>query len=496
MQYFLFLAFYFEKIMVFSSLTFLYLFLPIILLLNFSIRKEFKNGLLLIASIIFYAWGGVSYTALLLVSIILNFVFGKLIHKNLENRLSRTYLTIGVIINLGFLGVFKYGNFIIENLNSLFETTGITLSITDPGIILPIGISFYTFQALSYLIDVFKRKTPVQNRIIDLALYISLFPQLIAGPIVRYNDIANQLSSRKNNRSNFVSGIERFVIGLGKKVLIANQFALLADTAFNMAPQELSTFVAWAGIVAYSLQIYFDFSGYSDMAIGLGRMFGFEFLENFNFPYIAKSIREFWLRWHISLSNWFRDYLYIPLGGNRKGKTRTYLNLLIVFFVTGIWHGASWNFVAWGMMHGFFMILEKIGFDKILKKFWFPIRHIYTIFVVMMAWVLFRANDFYHAWGYFKALFSYQDVSSNFDILHIFLNNEIYIALVIAVLSSTRIWVIFYEKAKFLSNESSVFKYVKLVWPFAVISFVVFVMLMSTNNLVANSYNPFIYFRF
>lgn len=483
--------------MVFSSLTFLYIFLPLVLILNFIIFKKYKNGLLLIASILFYSWGGVSYTSLLIISIVFNFITGKLIARNLGDPKSRMYLTFGVIVNLGFLGVFKYGNFIIQNINVLFENTGISFSIADPGILLPIGISFYTFQALSYLIDVFKRKTPVQNKFVDLALYISLFPQLIAGPIVRYNDIAEQLSERQNNRANFVSGIERFVIGLAKKVLIANQFALLADTAFSIAPQDLSTFIAWAGIVAYSLQIYFDFSGYSDMAIGLGRMFGFKFLENFNFPYIAKSIREFWQRWHISLSNWFRDYLYIPLGGNRKGNHRTYFNLLVVFFVTGIWHGASWNFVAWGMMHGLFMIIEKLGFGKLLNSIWKPFQHVYALFVVMMAWVLFRADDFTHAWGYYEAMFSFKSADVNLDILNIFLNNEIYFVFIIAILSSTRIWVVIYNNslAIFSKNENQL-NSVKVVWSFFVVAFVMGVMVLSTNYLVANSYNPFIYFRF
>lgn len=483
--------------MVFSSLTFLYIFLPVVLALNFMIRKEYRNILLLIASLIFYAWGGVSYTAILLVSLVMNFFIGKAIGKSLDTHRSRIYLTIGVVINLGFLGVFKYGSFFIENLNILFESTSVKLSIPDPGILLPIGISFYTFQALSYLIDVYKKRTPVQKSFVDLALYISLFPQLIAGPIVRYNDIAEQLSSRQNNLTNFSSGVERFVLGLAKKVLIANQFAILADTAFTIAPSNLSTIVAWGGIVAYTFQIYYDFSGYSDMAIGLGRMFGFKFLENFNFPYIARSIREFWQRWHISLSNWFRDYLYIPLGGNRKGNYRTYLNLLIVFFVTGIWHGASWNFVAWGMLHGLFMIIEKLGFDKVLNRFWKPIQHIYTLFIVMMAWVLFRADDFTHAWGYFTSLYTYKEVGLNYDVLHKFMNREVYLVLLIAVLSSTKLWVVIYERAKkFVQHHSSMLKLSQGLWMFMVITFILVVMTLSTTYLVANSYNPFIYFRF
>ncbi len=362
---------------------------------------------------------------------------------------------------------------------------------------MPIGISFYTFQALSYLIDVYKKRTPVQLKFVDLALYISLFPQLIVGPIVRYNDIAQQLSSRENNLSNFSSGVERFIFGLAKKVLIANQFALLADTAFGIAPDSLSTFVAWGGIIAYSLQIYFDFSGYSDMAIGLGRIFGFKFLKNFNFPYIAKSIREFWRRWYISLSNWFRDYLYKPLGGNRKGNVLTYLNLLLVFFVIGIWHDASWNFVAWGLLHGLFMIIEKLGFDKILEKAWKPIQHVYTIFIVMMAWVLFRAEDFTHAWGYFNSMYSYKSTDLNLDILNVFLNTEIYSVLGLALLSTTRLWVIIYNKSNaILSRNHFLHKITSIIWTISVLLFVIIVLVLSTNYLVANSYNPFIYFRF
>lgn len=483
--------------MVFSSLTFLYIFLPVVLILNFIIHKKFKNAILLIASILFYAWGGVSYTAILIISIIANFFIGKLISKYLYSSRSRLYLTIGVVINLGMLGVFKYCNFVVENLNVIFDSISVSIELSDPGILLPIGISFYTFQALSYLIDVYKKRTPVQNNIVDLALYISLFPQLIAGPIVRYNDIAEQLSKRENNLVNFSSGVERFVLGLAKKVLIANQFALLADTAFSIAPSNLSTIIAWAGIAAYTFQIYFDFSGYSDMAIGLGRMFGFKFLENFNFPYISRSIREFWRRWHISLSNWFRDYLYIPLGGNRLGNHRTYFNLLLVFFVTGIWHGASWNFVAWGMLHGLFMIIEKLGFDKVLERMWKPIQHFYTIFIVMMAWVLFRADDFTHAWGYFKALFSYRSINLNMDVWSTFSNNEVYTISIIALLSSTLIWVKLHEKAqKFVTSNPNFLKIFSISYSMMVVLFIVSVMTLSTTYLVTNSYNPFIYFRF
>ena len=345
--------------MVFSSLTFLYLFLPIVLILNYLTPTKYRNYTLLIASFVFYSLGGISLTLLLLSSVIFNYFAGLVINLKLNKKGSKTALFIGIAGNLSLLGYYKYANFIVHNINDLFHSIGISISFENPGIILPIGISFFTFQAISYLVDLYYQRVELQRNFFSLAVYISLFPQLIAGPIVRYHNIADQLAKRENSPSKFVSGIKRFVIGLAKKVLIANQFALLADTAFQISPENLSTFVAWAGIIAYSIQIYFDFSGYSDMAIGLGRMLGFEFLENFNFPYIARSIREFWKRWHISLTNWFRDYLYIPLGGNSKGKTRTYFNLIFVFFLTGLWHGASWSFVAWGLLHGLFLILER-----------------------------------------------------------------------------------------------------------------------------------------
>jgi alginate O-acetyltransferase complex protein AlgI len=416
----------------------------------------------------------------------------------LHTESAKWLLAFGIIGNLSLLAFYKYANFIVQNINALLESLQIAFSFNDPGIILPIGISFYTFQALSYLIDVYKRKTPVQKNFINLALYISLFPQLIAGPIVRYNDIDNQLLNRKSSPDKFVSGIKRFVIGLAKKVLIANQFALLADTAFQIPTDNISTFVAWAGIIAYSIQIYFDFSGYSDMAIGLGRMFGFELLENFNFPYISRSIREFWKRWHISLTNWFRDYLYIPLGGNRKGNERTYVNLFIVFLLTGLWHGASWSFVAWGLLHGTFMVIEKIGFDKLLIRLWKPLQHAYTLFVVIMAWVLFRADDFTYAWGYYKAMFSVRSIQLNYNVLDIFLNDQVYFLLIIAVISSTRIWVVIYDRLEKLTRlfNANQINITRVIFTFALLFFILCIMLLSSTSLISSTYNPFIYFRF
>ena len=484
--------------MVFSSLTFLYLFLPIALIFNYLTPYKYRNFVLLISSFVFYAWGGVSLTLLLLTSVIFNYFTGRLIGWQIDKRRAKTVLVFGIAGNLLLLAYYKYTNFVVLNLSLLLDGFGLSFPVQDPGIILPIGISFYTFQALSYLIDLYKCKVDVQKRFIDLALYISLFPQLIAGPIVRYHDIADQLRNRMNTTDKFVSGITRFVIGLGKKVLIANQFALLADAAFQVAPENLSTFVAWAGIIAYSIQIYFDFSGYSDMAIGLGRMFGFEILENFNFPYIAKSIREFWKRWHISLTNWFRDYLYIPLGGNRQGEVRTYINLIIVFFLTGLWHGASWSFVAWGLVHGTFMIIERTGFGKILDKLWKPVQHIYTLFIVILAWVLFRADDFSYAWGYYEAMFSYRSIQINRDMLEVFLNNQVYVLLLVATISSTRIWVIIHQfvKRKLQYTPGLNKDIIQITRSILMLLFIGSVMLFATISLIADTYNPFIYFRF
>lgn len=484
--------------MVFSSLTFLYIFLPAVLICYYLTPVKYRNYPLLLASFLFYSWGGVSLTLLLLTSVIFNYLVGLLISKGLHSKTGKWILIMGIIGNLSMLAFYKYANFLVQNINLLLESANFTFSLTDPGIILPIGISFYTFQALSYLIDVYKRKAPVQKNFVNLALYISLFPQLIAGPIVRYNDIDLQLLNRKSTPEKFVSGIKRFVIGLAKKVLIANQFALLADTAFQIQTDGISTFVAWAGIIAYTIQIYFDFSGYSDMAIGLGRMFGFEFLENFNFPYISRSIREFWKRWHISLTNWFRDYLYIPLGGNRKGNVRTYLNLFIVFLLTGLWHGASWSFVAWGLLHGAFMIIEKIGFDKILIRLWKPFQYMYTLFIVIMAWVLFRADDFSYAWGYYKAMFSMRSIHLNYDVLDIFLNDQVYLLLTIAIISSTRIWVVIYDSLKKLTRlfNAKQIKITQLIVTLVVLFFIFSIMLLSSMSLISSTYNPFIYFRF
>jgi len=404
---------------------------------------------------------------------------------------------MGVSLNLLLLIIFKYANFIIENLNIWFSFINIP-SIENQSIALPVGISFYTFQSLSYLVDIYRKETKVQKNILRLGLYISLFPQLIAGPIVRYHDIANQLENRSVSYKKFSYGAQRFLLGLGKKVLIANNFAYVADNIFTMMPSELSATAAWLGIISYTFQIYFDFSGYSDMAIGLGSIFGFKIPENFNFPYIARSIKDFWRRWHISLSTWFRDYLYIPLGGNRKGGVRTYLNLFIVFFLTGLWHGASWNFVVWGMIHGLFLVLERIGGDKYLNKLWKPLQHIYALFVVVIAWVLFRAENFQYAWDYYKAMFGFNDSHSGLYELSKYLNNEFYLVLFVAVLASTQIfknakdWLEKYSKT--LTGNGQII--VQSTFSFLVICFYFGILILCSSYLLSDTYNPFIYYRF
>ena len=367
--------------MVFSSSLFLFGFLPVVLAIYFFSHNRYRNLVLLIASLFFYAWGEPRNVLVMLASILINYLLGLGIEK--ASKQKKLFLILSVLYNIGVLFYFKYLNFA----GSIWESlTGQTLNMKT--IVLPIGISFFTFQIMSYVIDVYRGNVPAQKNLINLALYISLFPQLIAGPIVRYIDVEAQIKQRESTWDGAYVGVKRFAIGFAKKVLIADQLATLADTVFagGNYPSMLSH---WIGIIAYTLQIYYDFSGYSDMAIGLGKIFGFDFLENFNYPYISRSIKEFWRRWHISLSSWFRDYLYIPLGGNRKGKVRTYINLIIVFFVTGLWHGASFNFIVWGLYYAVFLVIERLGFGKRLEKLPRIIQHVYTLLVVVIGWVFF-----------------------------------------------------------------------------------------------------------
>jgi alginate O-acetyltransferase complex protein AlgI len=392
--------------MVFSAPTFLFLFLPAVLTLVLLAPRGLRNTLLLASSLFFYAWGEADFVVVMLGSILFNYLVGLYLGRERTGR--SLLLGLGVGGNLLLLGWFKYAGFLAENVEAALRTVGVS-EVSLPlgaleGVHLPIGISFFTFQAISYLIDVHRREHPPQRNPVRLALFISLFPQLIAGPIVRYKELAEQLADRVIAVEGFAEGIRRFTIGLAKKVLIANALAIPADAIFGLPTEELSPSVAWFGVLCYALQIYFDFSGYSDMAIGLGRLFGFRIPENFDLPYCAASLTDFWRRWHMSLSRWFRDYLYIPLGGNRRGARRTYANLLIVFVLCGLWHGASWNFLVWGLFHGLFLMIERTGWGEWIGRAPRPIAHLYCLLAVTIAWVFFRADSLPHAWGFLAGM--------------------------------------------------------------------------------------------
>ena len=478
--------------MLFSSLVFLYAFLPMVILGYYLSPIRIKNYWLLLLSLVFFAWGGVSFTAILVVSILLNYLFGIRIQNNLESKKGYRWLVAGVSFNLMLLGVYKYANFFVENLNwatgSQFES---------PGIILPVGISFYTFHSLSYLVDIYRKKVEAQRNIFELALYISMFSQLIAGPIIRYSDVWQQLYQREHSLLKFGSGVERFLIGLGKKVLLANCFAKVADELFSKSPSELSAPLAWLGMVSYSLQIYCDFAGYSDMAIGLGRIFGFDFKENFDYPYTARSVKEFWRRWHLSLSGFFRDYVYIPLGGNQAGKGRTYFNLLAVFFLTGIWHGANWTFVVWGLFHGFFMLLERVGFDRLLERLPSLISRSYTLLVVMFAWVLFRAETIEQSMDYWQALFTTRSAPEQTQYFVHYLDKEYLWCLAFALAGSFG-WLKYSQHVKtfIYTSSSRLAKFASPVFMLSEWCFYATILILSTLYLVAGTYNPFIYYRF
>lgn len=484
--------------MIFSSILFLFFFLPVVIGGYFIIRKEFRNYFLLLMSLIFYAWDEPVFVLIMLVSIIFNYIFALIIEtirgSSIKNGKEIT-MTLCIIFNIGLLGFYKYGNFIIENFNLLLQSINIH-PIVLRTIHLPIGISFFTFQAMSYVIDVYRKDVTVQKNPLNVALYISLFPQLIAGPIVRYHDVASQIMHRHVDSEKFASGIKRFIKGLGKKVLIANTVGLAADSIFAIPAEHLTFSLSWLGIICYTLQIYFDFSGYSDMAIGLGRMFGFEFLENFNYPYISKSIREFWRRWHISLSTWFRDYLYIPLGGNRLGNYRTYANLAIVFFLTGLWHGASWTFVIWGIWHGFFLMIERTRVGKILESIWMPLQHFYTLAIVMIGWVLFRSDTFTYTIAFIKAMIGLGNGSGIEYNINLYLNDALIIAIFFGIIFSTdffyRIENIFSMHISRINNtliKSALNVYLSL-------AIYLSILVISSFSLASGTHNPFIYFRF
>lgn len=475
--------------MVFSSIIFLWIFLPLVLAIYFISDRKYKNYILLASSIIFYTWGEPSYIIWMLLSVLINYIFGILIEDIKSNSKRKIILVLGVISNLSLLGYFKYLNFLAETFNSIVGKEALTIM----EIALPIGISFYTFQAMSYVIDVYRSKKnneelKAQRNILNLALYISFFPQLVAGPIVKYYDVEKQIYHRKETVTRAAYGIKRFILGLSKKILISNVMAATADNIFGIYVRELGTPVLWLGIICYTLQIYYDFSGYSDMAIGLGQIFGFSFMENFNYPYISQSITEFWRRWHISLSTWFKEYLYIPLGGNRKGKFRTYINLLIVFFATGFWHGASYSFIFWGLFHGFFMIIERLFLGKLLEKNKFKfLNNLYTLGVVVVGWVFFRVEEFRHALSYVKRLFinSQGNVINNIEF---FLNKEVIFTIIIGIIFAGFAQKLFPKLREVLYRRDKISFHEVLI-----LGTLFFLCIMKA---VAGSYNPFIYFKF
>ena len=466
--------------MVFSSTIFIFVFLPIVLLAYYTLGKKIKNYILLIASLFFYAWGGISYLKILIVSILMNYIFGLLVDKYKENiKFKKILVIIGVILNLALLFYYKYYDFFIDNAN-LFLNTNFQLR----KIVLPIGISFFTFQGISYIIDIYRNDAKVNKNPFHVALYMSFFPNILSGPIVKYKTVGDQITKRKESIEYFSYGINRFVLGLAKKVIIADVLGVMADNIFSLYNTGIDTPTAWIGAICYTFQIYFDFSGYSDTAIGIGYMFGFKTMENFNYPYISKSITEFWRRWHISLSTWFKEYLYIPLGGNRRGNV--YFNLFVVFLVTGVWHGANWTFIFWGLWHGLFMLIERF----IRNKEWYSkipnaIKYMVTMLIVILGWVLFRADNIEQAIGFIKIMFGFNNVGTLTFEYSYFINKKFIFWIIISILGSL----------PFVSNKLKKYsgnKYFEILSTIVIsILFVVSIIFM-----VNSTYSPFIYFQF
>lgn len=473
--------------MIFSSLLFLFRFLPAVLVLYYLAPRPLRNLVLLLCSLVFYAWGEPVYIILMIVSILVSYTGGILVDRfktQGKRRAARAALLGSSVVSLSLLGFFKYADFLIGTVDSL---TGAGINLLK--IALPIGISFYTFQTMSYTIDVYRGEAKVQKNLISFGAYVTMFPQLIAGPIVQYKTIDRQLRTRKETAGQFAYGIHRFMIGLGKKVLLANNAGALWDTVSSMEHTQIPVVMSWMGLAAYTFQLYFDFSAYSDMAIGLGHMFGFRFLENFNYPYISKNITEFWRRWHISLSTWFRDYVYIPLGGNRVEVWKHIRNILVVWMLTGIWHGASWNFVLWGLYYGILLLIEKFVLGKYLKKLPGVFQHIYCMFFVMLGWNLFVFDDMSAGISFARALFgTYGAGFCSRETLYLLYNNAV--LMVLLILGSTQLparagnWIC----AK-LRGKETILTIVKNV-------FYVGIFLLSVAWLVDASYNPFLYFRF
>ncbi len=462
--------------MVFTSINFLYYFLPTVLILYFIVPKKYKNLLLLISSLLFYFYGEPKYIILMIIEIILAYFEARLIEK----YKSKEIFIFSIFIHVLLLCIFKYTNFLITNINGIFNT-----NISLLNIVLPIGISFYTFQIISYLVDVYKEKVKAQKNFISLATYVSLFPQLIAGPIVRYETINDELDNRKQTFNDFSSGISRFIIGLSKKVLIANILGELCN--IFILSNEKTVLFYWIYGISYSLQIYFDFSAYSDMAIGLGRMFGFHFMENFDYPYISKSITEFWRRWHISLSSWFKDYVYIPLGGSREGTFKLIRNILIVWLLTGLWHGSEWTFVIWGMFIGILLVIEKLLLNKYIEKLPSIVRRIYTLFIIMISFIIFSGSNINESFNNIVGLFNFSNPFINKFTIHYL--KDYGLVLIIAIFLSTPILkntIIKLKENKKINNIINILEIIVLL----------ILLVIVTSYLIDSSYNPFLYFRF
>ena len=462
--------------MVFTSINFLYYFLPTVLILYFIVPKKYKNLLLLISSLLFYFYGEPKYIILMIIEIVLAYFEARLIEK----YKSKEIFIFSIFIHVLLLCIFKYTNFLITNINGIFNT-----NISLLNIVLPIGISFYTFQIISYLVDVYKEKVKAQKNFISLATYVSLFPQLIAGPIVRYETINDELDNRKQTFNDFSSGISRFIIGLSKKVLIANILGELCN--IFILSNEKTVLFYWIYGISYSLQIYFDFSAYSDMAIGLGRMFGFHFMENFDYPYISKSITEFWRRWHISLSSWFKDYVYIPLGGSKEGTFKLIRNILIVWLLTGLWHGSEWTFVIWGMFIGILLVIEKLLLNKYIEKLPSIVRRIYTLFIIMISFIIFSGSNINESFNNIVGLFNFSNPFINKFTMHYL--KDYGLVLIIAIFLSTPILkntIIKLKKNKKINNIINILDIIVLL----------ILLVIVTSYLIDSSYNPFLYFRF
>ena len=464
--------------MVFSSILFLFYFLPFVLSIYFISPKRYRNLILFISSLFFYSWGEPKYIWIMLFSTVLDYTCARLVHRNKEAgdlKKAKLWLGVSMMGNLGLLGFFKYSNFLISNINNL----GFSIPFLD--MVLPIGISFYTFQTMSYTIDVYRGDTKVQNNIISFGTYVTLFPQLIAGPIVRYQTVAEEMDNRIESYELFGEGIQRFVLGMGKKVLLANNIGIIWENISNMS--DIPILTAWLGILAFSFQIYFDFSGYSDMAIGLGKIFGFNFLENFEYPYMSKSITEFWRRWHISLGTWFKEYVYIPLGGNRANQIR---NILIVWGLTGIWHGASWNFLLWGLYFGALLIMEKIFLLKRLENLPTWVSRVYTLFLVLISWVIFAFDSLGDGIQYIRYLFGVGGFGIlNGTSIYILYNNAI--LFIIVGIGSTNIPKTIWKNMNIKVEDRR--RALENVYLFIIL-------ILSVAYLVDQSYNPFLYFRF